>query len=122
MKPKSTSPCILVVLCNSGSSFITYTKQSKGHPLRSDPPSIEFHNDYFFVFWRWIWALFPGLANGEFFLTFINIEHTEIFTLTLQKPRVLQMQGVPFDKLRGEAVVVYADLLTGLLPLASTFG
>ncbi|MBN1842456.1 MAG: hypothetical protein JW883_09290 [Deltaproteobacteria bacterium] len=29
------------------------------------------------------------------------------FTLTLQKPRVLQMQGV-----KGEAVVVYADPLT----------
>jgi hypothetical protein len=37
-------------------------------------------------------------------------------TLTLQKPRVLQMQGVPFDKLRGEAVVVYADSLAGRLP------
>jgi hypothetical protein len=32
------------------------------------------------------------------------------------------MQGVPFDKLRGEAVVVYADPLTGLLPLPPTFG
>ena len=29
------------------------------------------------------------------------------FTLTLQKPRVLQMQGV-----KGEAVVFYADPLT----------
>jgi hypothetical protein len=33
-----------------------------------------------------------------------------------------EMQGVPFDKLRGEAVVVYADPLTGLLPLPPTFG
>jgi hypothetical protein len=37
-------------------------------------------------------------------------------TLALQKPRVLQMQGVPIDKLRGEAVVVYADPLAGRLP------
>jgi hypothetical protein len=27
-----------------------------------------------------------------------------------------EMQGVPFDKLRGEAVVVYADPLAGQLP------
>jgi hypothetical protein len=39
-----------------------------------------------------------------------------ILTLMLQKPRVLQMQGVPFDKLRGEAGVVYADPLAGRLP------
>jgi hypothetical protein len=32
------------------------------------------------------------------------------------------MQGVPFDKLRGEAVVVYADPLASRLPLTPTFG
>ena len=40
-------------------------------------------------------------------------------TLTLQKPGMLQLQGVPFDKLRGEAVVVYANSLTGGLHKAA---
>ena len=33
-------------------------------------------------------------------------------SLALQKSRMPEMQGVPLDKFRGEAVVVYADPFT----------
>jgi hypothetical protein len=65
-----------------------------------------------------------GLPNADEYKTYKASEKAPLLvafhwlpfsrplTLALQKSRMPQMQGVPFDKLRGEAVVVYADPFT----------